>query len=848
MSEVLYTACKAMPEFPLKYTSVDRDLNTGEHEVLTDFRSLELQKFTNVVASYSPSGVFHKHGPVIPESLLPQYLHTGSIDTAITSRLEPIKGEYIYMGHMISHYGHFFVEALSRLWALEPEFLKGKKLVYLNNPHLTFYNRNNCPFVVDFFDFLGIDDRTDIKFVFEPELFETLYIPTPAISREFTIHPFRKKEMSRVVDTLKDRNPGFEAPKRVYFSRKGLPASTRYIMNEDDVENVYRSFGFSIIQPHALELDEEILSFSDIDVAACLHCSAINNAMFSPKVDKGIIMYDDFVNYREPTMAHIVSSIIDNVYSLKGLIKPAYRFNNNVFWYTPAAFIDTEKLTEQLSFVLNEKPSKVYPVTFAMDEPGRADLHANVASSLGHFGMYDEAGMFLYLAKQRDPERPFVGQVANVLKGEQAAPRVERPLTNRCFTVDTSEHPFLQDDLRTHCEDEEYFNQYAKAEDLLALLTPRCNMQRMAAPAEVKDRLASYGVTVDETVEPGETYDCIMLDGTQGYPAVREALDNALKSLAPKGCIAIQGVLPFDDEYFPKLVSNLRQFTEFQHRPVFDSWKIAYDLNANFGHLDYVTVNVDNGVLLAFPNGNKAESPAIEAADIDAMESRDRDIYGEGFLRMVRGKHFFRHLRHNTVKPGAPLKGLAPVVIPAGEFLSEDNSIKRYYFNKSRAAAAGTSYRLADFIAYSYRQAAKADVAVVGGWEGFAGLYVVNNTVVGSPEAVLPNEENLCVFTLTGQQIVDIVNNAVSQCTPLKNRFYPHASGMDMTRDNEGYVTVHAIGAEQFDPKREYSLVVNSRFANGYPGYQTLADLPHTDTGVTCLDALKNALSRYDYE
>lgn len=854
MLHTIKTSYEAIPDFSLRYTSIDKNLKTTSHVTSTAFESLRIQKFTNVVASYSPSGVFRTDGSVITESLLPQYRHCGGIDTQLVSRLTPVPGEFIFMGQIINHYGHFFVDALSRFWALDKDFLQGKKLVYLYNPTLTFYSRENSPHVSDFFSFSGIDVERDLRLVFRPELFETLYIPSPAASREFSIHPYRLHEMARVVERLRQRRPSFTPPSRVYFSRQGLPVSTRYILNEDDVVKVHESFGFTAVKPHALDMEEEMLFCSNMDVVSCLHCSAINNAMFSSNVTTGIILYDDYVNYRDPVMMHIVSPIIKNVYALKNVVKPAYDFNGNFFWYTTACEIDIDVLRTQASFLLKEKPSRLHSVAFLCDDAVKSDLCANIASSLIHFGMYHKAGLLQIIAKKFDPSRRFVKEVEDILAKEQQNPQGERPLSNRCFTIDFTRCSFVHNALRLHLEDEEYFHHFANVADLLAMLIPRFGLKRIAGPAQLKERLDTFGVSIVDgsemcSEEAAADCDAVVIDGSCGYSHVRTQFDRVLAAVPPDAgprFIAVHSVLPFDKEYYPRLVSNPKQFREFQFERRLDGWKLAWDLAHNFPDLAYVTLNIDNGILLVAVNGaTKRTAGAVDAVKALDPEADFSDNWG--CLRLVAAKHFHRLLRCSPPDFATLFQGIPVLPGQPQEYLSEDDAIGSFPFNKSRAAQADAPYLLAELIAFSYRAAVAADVAVVGGWEAHAGLYIVNNTVIGTPQAVLPDEETLCVFDVAGQELDAILTDAVAQCTPTKNRYYPHVSGMDLSRDRQGFITPYAIGWRRFDPDARYRLVVNSRFANGYPGYQSLALRPHHDTGLTCRAALAMTLSRHVY-
>lgn len=102
---------------------------------------------------------------------------------------------------------------------------------------------------------------------------------------------------------------------------------------------------------------------------------------------------------------------------------------------------------------------------------------------------------------------------------------------------------------------------------------------------------------------------------------------------------------------------------------------------------------------------------------------------------------------------------------------------------------------------------------------------------MGEVLTVLPFQNTLATFEITGQGIVDALENGVSQVEEVKGRF-PQVAGLTFSWDasiapNEGRVqSVMVAGGDGFvpiDPARTYLVVTNNYVRNGGDGYKMFA-------------------------
>ncbi|MCP3970550.1 MAG: multifunctional 2',3'-cyclic-nucleotide 2'-phosphodiesterase/5'-nucleotidase/3'-nucleotidase [Rhodobacteraceae bacterium] len=99
---------------------------------------------------------------------------------------------------------------------------------------------------------------------------------------------------------------------------------------------------------------------------------------------------------------------------------------------------------------------------------------------------------------------------------------------------------------------------------------------------------------------------------------------------------------------------------------------------------------------------------------------------------------------------------------------------------------------------------------------------------MGEVMTVLPFQNTLSTFQITGQGVIDALENGVSQVEEVKGRF-PQVAGMTFKWDpsvapNEGRIVEVMVGGEAIDPAKVYGVVTNNYVRNGGDGYKMFAN------------------------
>lgn len=165
-----------------------------------------------------------------------------------------IDEEIIFGGVLFSHFGHVFLESLSRLWYV----LKNPK----NNKKIAFIIYSEVPdWVYSFFELLKIDlDR--IKIITEPTRFKRVIVPDETIHAHYRY----RKEYLDIFNAIR-KNVKPQKNDKIYLTRTQL--NDKNDINEEFYENFYRKRGYVIIAPEKYSIKEQISLISGAKEIVC---------------------------------------------------------------------------------------------------------------------------------------------------------------------------------------------------------------------------------------------------------------------------------------------------------------------------------------------------------------------------------------------------------------------------------------------------------------------------------------------------------------------------------------------------------------------------------------------------
>lgn len=230
------------------------------------------------------AGVYDQSGILISEALRQDsdYLeqeHFTQIDKekithSANKNVNKLTGSYIYLGFYTEHYGHFLLETLSRIWAVESAtqydgFIFSNFVLPRRSDELTSF-ASFC------FKKLGLNpDKVII--LKEDILVETLTVPNAQCYILNKVHPNYINIFKRLRQNVLDLQV---SNLKFYLSRSKLQKRKRKVVNEHKIEEVFTEYGFKVVYMEDLTIDMQLSLLVNASVIAGLEGSALHNCLF----------------------------------------------------------------------------------------------------------------------------------------------------------------------------------------------------------------------------------------------------------------------------------------------------------------------------------------------------------------------------------------------------------------------------------------------------------------------------------------------------------------------------------------------------------------------------------------
>jgi hypothetical protein len=225
------------------------------------FNERNFFKLSNVIIEPHQGLIWDARGKFIEESSnYPTYQTYSSFPWNPNSRkVERVSGTYLFLP--TNGYWHWLVEDL-------PSFLFLTKLF----PNLRVLIKSNPPkFISDFLSKLDID----IKFVDGPVLAENLLFVEKKTDSGW-LHP-SDLNVLREFD-LFSKALSSAKPNRLIYAKRMV--SKRVPCNETEIAALFKSYGFELVVPEELDLIDEARLFSETQILASVHGSALTNMIW----------------------------------------------------------------------------------------------------------------------------------------------------------------------------------------------------------------------------------------------------------------------------------------------------------------------------------------------------------------------------------------------------------------------------------------------------------------------------------------------------------------------------------------------------------------------------------------
>jgi capsular polysaccharide biosynthesis protein len=200
----------------------------------------------------------------------------GRYHLTISDEPEFFSGDYYLIGSIHSHFGHFMLEGLSRLWAatLLPAHIFSQLRFVVYEPAIS-------PYAMTCMQLFGIR-KEQLIFCPPHAVFDRLFVPAPSYRSHWWAQPEQVRTWDRIAEraTAERQHP---YPEKVFFSRRNI--KERRLSNIDDVEDAFAHAGYAIVAPETFPIGDQIrMAYSAKALAGCVG-SAMYLAAFQKKAE-----------------------------------------------------------------------------------------------------------------------------------------------------------------------------------------------------------------------------------------------------------------------------------------------------------------------------------------------------------------------------------------------------------------------------------------------------------------------------------------------------------------------------------------------------------------------------------
>ena len=198
----------------------------------------------------------------------------------------------VYCGYLVNHWGHFLVEAVTRMWyALEQDSSIDKYVFFLNENEERILKGN----YKEFFVLLGVWDKLEL--ISKPTTFREVVVPQIA----FHCMGYYSPKYLAIFDAIADHaevDPSWTAYEKIYFTRSHFAKENGYEFGLDSLDDYFQRNGFQILAPEKVPLSQMVFYLRNAKEIASMSGSTPHNMLFANNGQKltiieRLVMNDD---------------------------------------------------------------------------------------------------------------------------------------------------------------------------------------------------------------------------------------------------------------------------------------------------------------------------------------------------------------------------------------------------------------------------------------------------------------------------------------------------------------------------------------------------------------------------
>ena len=198
-------------------------------------------------------------------------------------------GEILYFIPIIPrHWGHFLIDVLSRFWFIIDGSDRGYRIAFCGKD---FPDHKLTGNYLETLKILGVDEKR-LLFIEKPTRAAKILIPEASYGDG---KPYSDIYV-RIIQRLKEKAMGMESVRRletiekIYFTRQQFRRAHMTEVGEKEIEELFRSSGFTVLAPEKLTVEEQIFYFSTAGEIASISGTISHNIVFCEEGTKVAVL------------------------------------------------------------------------------------------------------------------------------------------------------------------------------------------------------------------------------------------------------------------------------------------------------------------------------------------------------------------------------------------------------------------------------------------------------------------------------------------------------------------------------------------------------------------------------
>lgn len=220
---------------------------------------------------FGRGGVVDQEGQYVALSAVPD-----RVEFAYPFEKPAVKDEtVVYCGYLVNQWGHFLVEAVTRLWYFLEKDPSIDRYVFFIDENEDREIKGNYR---EFLELLGVWEKTEI--INQPTAYRRVLVPEMSCRSRIFYSPRYRDIFDRVAENVKV-DPAWKPLDKIYYSRTKLAKGRPFEFGFETLDNFFEKNGYTLLYPEKVPLSQMIFYIRHAQVVASLSGSLPHNMLFA---------------------------------------------------------------------------------------------------------------------------------------------------------------------------------------------------------------------------------------------------------------------------------------------------------------------------------------------------------------------------------------------------------------------------------------------------------------------------------------------------------------------------------------------------------------------------------------